>query len=283
VVEASTKNMTDVGDQHESKTRIKYKEIEYETPDSFSDGGKFNEVDKAIEHAIQMITMGADIVDIGGESTRPGSADVNQQEELDRVVPVIEKLSGIISAPISIDTYKAKVAEKALESGADIVNDVWGLQREPDIAKVAAEHGAPVIAMHNQVGTEYAMDIIESMKCFFDKTIEIALQAGVKEESIILDPAIGFGKTPEQNIYVMSKLDEIKAMGYPILLGTSRKSMIGKILDLRSDQRVEGTIATTIIGIMTGVEMVRVHDITENLRAALVADAIIRGYEPWIE
>lgn len=251
------------------------------TPDSFSDGGKFNETTRAVDHAIKMIGDGADIIDIGGESTRPGSAEVSQQEEIDRVVPVIEALSQHIKAPISIDTYKAKVAELALKSGADMVNDVWGLQREPDIAKVAAEHDVPVFAMHNQVGTEYEIDIIESMKFFFDKTIEIALKAGISEKKIILDPGIGFGKTPIQNIHVMSRLDEIKALGYPILLGTSRKSMIGKILDLPSDQRVEGTVATTVIGIMTGVEVVRVHDITENLRAALVADAIIRGYEPW--
>jgi len=251
------------------------------TPDSFSDGGKFNETTRAVDHAIKMIHEGADIIDIGGESTRPGSAEVSQQEEIDRVVPVIEALNQHIKAPISIDTYKAKVAELALKSGADMVNDVWGLQREPDIAKVAAEHDVPVFAMHNQVGTEYEIDIIESMKFFFDKTIEIALKAGISEKKIILDPGIGFGKTPIQNIHVMSRLDEIKALGYPILLGTSRKSMIGKILDLPSDKRVEGTVATTVIGIMTGVEVVRVHDITENLRAALVADAIIRGYEPW--
>jgi len=251
------------------------------TPDSFSDGGKFNETTRAVDHAIKMIHEGADIIDIGGESTRPGSAEVSQQEEIDRVVPVIEALNQHIKAPISIDTYKSKVAELALKSGADMVNDVWGLQREPDIAKVVAEHDVPVFAMHNQVGTEYEIDIIESMKFFFDKTIEIALKAGISEKKIILDPGIGFGKTPIQNIHVMSRLDEIKALGYPILLGTSRKSMIGKILDLPSDKRVEGTVATTVIGIMTGVEVVRVHDITENLRAALVADAIIRGYEPW--
>lgn len=251
------------------------------TPDSFSDGGKYTELDRAVSHALEMVSDGADIIDVGGESTRPGSDEVGEREELNRVIPVIQELRKHIQCPISVDSYKAKVADEALTNGADIINDVWGLQKEPDIAKVAAEHGVPVVAMHNQIGTDYDGDILESMQRFFDKTIEIALKAGVKEDYLILDPGIGFGKTPIQNIHVMSRLDELKAMGYPILLGTSRKSMIGKILDLQSDERVEGTVATTVIGVVAGVEIVRVHDITENLRAALVADSIIRGYEPW--
>ncbi len=253
------------------------------TPDSFSDGGDFVDVDKALIHAKTMVDEGADIIDVGGESTRPGSVKVMELEEIQRTKPVVSALVSAVDCPISIDTYKAKVAEVALKAGAHMVNDVWGLQKEPDIARVAAEFGVPVIAMHNQVGSHYEVDIVESMKSFFSKTIEIALKAGIKDEHIILDPGIGFGKTPEQNIRLMSRIFELKALGYPLLLGTSRKSMLGKILDLPPKERVEGTVATTTMGIMQGVDIVRVHDVKENLRAALVTDAIVRGYEPWIK
>lgn len=248
------------------------------TPDSFSDGGRFNEVEAGIEHAVKMVKEGADIIDVGGESTRPGAKEVTLEDELDRVVPLIKGIRENVNVPISIDTYKARVAEAALEAGANIVNDVWGLQREPEIAKVAARAGAPVIAMHNQKGSHYDEDIIEAMKKFFKKSIQIALDAGVPKEHIILDPGIGFGKTPEQNVIVMGRLHELHDLGYPILLGTSRKSMIGKILDLPSDERVEGTIATNVVGVMAGMEIVRVHDVKENLRAVKVADAIVRGW-----
>ncbi len=248
------------------------------TPDSFSDGGRFNEVEAGVKHALQMVEEGADIIDVGGESTRPGAAEVTREDELKRVVPLIENIRKEVSVPISIDTYKAHVAEAALKAGANIVNDVWGLQREPDIAKVAAKAGAPVIAMHNQVGTEYSEDIIESMIKFFKKSIQIALDAGVPKEHIILDPGIGFGKTSEQNVIVMGRLQELHVLGYPILLGTSRKSMIGKILDLPSAERVEGTIATNVLGVLVGMEIIRVHDVKENLRAVKVADAIVRGW-----
>lgn len=248
------------------------------TPDSFSDGGQFNEVKAGIEHAIKMIEEGADIIDVGGESTRPGAKEVTLEDELQRVVPLIKGIRENVNVPISIDTYKAKVAEAALQAGANMVNDVWGLQREPEIAKVAARAGAPVIAMHNQKGTHYDEDIIESMRKFFKKSIQIALDAGVPKEHIILDPGIGFGKTSEQNVVVMGRLHELHDLGYPILLGTSRKSMIGKILDLPSDERVEGTIATNVVGVMAGMEIVRVHDVKENLRAVKVADAIVRGW-----
>ncbi|WP_430886596.1 dihydropteroate synthase [Fusibacter sp. JL216-2] len=248
------------------------------TPDSFSDGGQFNEVKAGIEHAIEMVEEGADIIDVGGESTRPGAKEVTLEDELERVVPLIKGIRENVNVPISIDTYKAKVAEAALQAGANMVNDVWGLQREPEIAKVAARAGAPVIAMHNQKGTHYDEDIIESMRKFFKKSIQIALDAGVPKEHIILDPGIGFGKTSEQNVVVMGRLHELHDLGYPILLGTSRKSMIGKILDLPSDERVEGTIATNVVGVMAGMEIVRVHDVKENLRAVKVADAIVRGW-----
>lgn len=248
------------------------------TPDSFSDGGRFNEVEAGVKHAVEMVEEGADIIDVGGESTRPGAEEVTLDDELARVVPLIEGIRKSVDVPISIDTYKARVAEAALAAGANIVNDVWGLQREPEIAKVAAKAGAPVIAMHNQKGTHYDEDIIEAMIKFFEKSIQIALDAGVPKEHIILDPGIGFGKTPEQNVVVMGRLHELHVLGYPILLGTSRKSMIGKILDLPSDERVEGTIATNVLGVMAGMEIVRVHDVKENLRAVKVADAIVRGW-----
>lgn len=265
--------------KHEMKlgTRTYIMGILNVTPDSFSDGGKYNGVDAALKHAKDMILEGADIIDVGGESTRPGSSEVGAAEELERVLPVVERLVKEIDVLISVDTYKAAVAEKALEAGAHIINDIWGLQREPEIAAVAAKYNAPVIMMHNQNGTDYEKDIMEEMCDFFKKSIEIALKAGVKKENIILDPGIGFGKTPEQNMIVMSRLGELNDLGYPILLGTSRKSMIGKILDLPAEERTEGTVATTVMGIMQGIDIVRVHDIKENFRAAKVTDAIVRS------
>jgi len=247
------------------------------TPDSFSDGGEYTNVDIAVKHAQDMILEGADIIDVGGESTRPGSTEVDAAEEIERVLPVVERLVKETDVLISVDTYKAAVAEKVLEAGAHIINDVWGLQREPDIASVAAKYGAPVIIMHNQNGTNYEKDIMKEICDFFKKSIEIALKAGIKKENIVLDPGIGFGKTPEQNMIVMARLGELNDLGYPILLGTSRKSMIGKILDLPAKERVEGTVATTVMGIMQGIDIVRVHDIKENLRAAKVTDAIVRS------
>ncbi|WP_459195520.1 dihydropteroate synthase [Wukongibacter baidiensis] len=246
------------------------------TPDSFSDGGDFTSVDIAVNHAKEMVLEGADIIDIGGESTRPGAAEVGAEDELERVLPVVERLVKEIDVPISVDTYKATVAESVLKAGAHIINDVWGLQRDPDIASVVAKYNVPVIMMHNQNGTDYDKDIMEEICNFFKKSIDIALNAGIKKENIILDPGIGFGKTPEQNMVVMARLGELNDLGYPILLGTSRKSMIGKILDLPPKERVDGTVATTVMGIMQGIDIVRVHDITENLRAAKVTDAIVR-------
>ncbi|QZY54814.1 dihydropteroate synthase [Crassaminicella profunda] len=253
------------------------------TPDSFSDGGKFTNVEKAVFHAKEMIHDGADIIDIGGESTRPGHQEVSPEEELNRVLPVIEKLVKEIKVPLSVDTTKSAVAEKVLQAGAHMINDVWGLQRDPHLAKIIAKYHVPVVIMHNQVGTEYDEDIMESIKIFLNKSIGIALAAGIKKENIILDPGIGFGKTPEQNIHVMSRLHELNHLGYPILLGTSRKSMIGKILDLPATERVEGTVATSVMGVMHGMDILRVHDVKENIRAVKVADAIVRGTTPWIK
>lgn len=249
------------------------------TPDSFSDGGDHNNIDQAVAFALDMIAEGVDIIDIGGESTRPGSAEVTLEEELDRVIPVIRALVSHpeVQVPISVDTYKAEVARQALEAGAHIINDVWGLQREPEIAKVAAAYGAPVIAMHNQIGTHYDGDLVDALKVFFEKTIQIAKEAGIPDQHLILDPGIGFGKTAAQNIELMGRLTELHALGYPILLGTSRKSMIGQILDLPPKERVEGTVATNVLGVAQGVEMIRVHDIQAHVRAIKVTDAIVRS------
>lgn len=244
------------------------------TPDSFSDGGKFNRLDDAVERAQRLVADGAGIIDIGGESTRPGHEPVSHEEESARVVPVIERLVKTIDTPISIDTFKAKTAENALQAGATIINDVWGAKADPEITAVAKSFNAPIILMHNQDDPDYD-DIIEDMKKSLSESIEIAKKNGVSDEKIILDPGVGFGKTLEQNLLVMRRLGELKTMGYPILLGTSRKSMIGKVLDLPVEERLEGTIATVCSGIQQGVEIVRVHDVKEINRAAKMMDAML--------
>jgi dihydropteroate synthase len=249
------------------------------TPDSFSDGGDFVDIEAAISHAKQMVQDGADIIDIGGESTRPGSQELGEEDELKRIIPIIERLSKEIDVPISIDTYKAIVAEKAILAGALIVNDIWGMQKDPKMAQIIAKYQVPVIIMHNQLGTEYSRDIMEEMCIFLRHSIDLGLQAGIKLENMILDPGIGFGKTPEQNVIVMARLGELNDLGCAVLLGTSRKSFIGKILDLVPKERVEGTVATTVMGIVQGADIVRVHDVKENLRAAKVTDAIVRGWK----
>lgn len=246
------------------------------TPDSFSDGGNYVDVDRAVLHAKQMIADGADIIDIGGESTRPGAQEVTADEEIARVLPVVERLIKEVDAPISVDTYKSEVAEVVLKAGAHMINDVWGLQRDLNMAKVLAKYEIPIVVMHNQIGNNYEKDIVESVSEFLRESIRIALEAGIKEENIVLDPGIGFGKNPEQNMHVMARLGEFNELGYPILLGTSRKSMIGKILDLPPEERVEGTLATSVMGIIQGVDILRVHDIKENIRTAKVTDAIVR-------
>lgn len=247
------------------------------TPDSFSDGGRYNNLDSALEQAKKMVEDGVDIIDIGGESTRPGHTQISVEEEIGRVVPVIEMLSKELDIIISIDTYKYQVAEAALKAGAHIINDIWGLQYDNgEMAKLAAEYNVPVIAMHNQNGTEYSEDIILSMRKFFERTYEISDRYGISRDNIILDPGIGFGKEMEENIEVLARLEELRDMGR-ILLGTSKKRFIGTILGgLSTDERVEGTVATTVIGIGKGVDIVRVHNVLENKRAALVADRIYR-------
>ncbi|MGK4199152.1 dihydropteroate synthase [Fusobacterium sp. HC1336] len=246
------------------------------TPDSFSDGGKHNGLEEAIKHAQKMIDEGADIIDIGGESTRPGHTQISDDEEIARVVPVIKKVVEL-GAIVSIDTYKYRVAEAAFEAGAHILNDIWGLQYDNgEMAKVVKKYNVPVIAMHNQVEKEYEKDIILSIKEFFKKTYDIAHKNGILRESVILDPGIGFGKGIDENLEVLSRLEELREEGR-ILLGASRKRFIGTILnDLPPQERVEGTVATTVIGIEKGVDIVRVHDVLANKRAAMVADRIVR-------
>lgn len=246
------------------------------TPDSFSDGGQFNDLERALAHARQMVAEGADIIDIGAESTRPGHEPVNEEEELRRLLPVLEALVQELKVPVSIDTYKSKVARAALETGAQIINDIWGFKKDPRLPEVVAGYpGVPVIIMHNQEGTAYR-DLLGDLLKSLRESIKIAEDAGINDEQIVVDPGIGFGKDLEQNLEVMRRLEELKVLGLPVLLGTSRKSMIGKTLDLPVEQRVEGTAATVALGIAKGVELVRVHDVREMTRVARMTDAMVR-------
>jgi dihydropteroate synthase len=222
-----------------------------------------------------MIEAGAEIIDIGGESTRPNHEPVAEEEEIKRIIPVIQALSKEINVPISVDTYKGKVAELAIKAGAALINDVWGFKKDPYIAEVAGKYQVPCCLMHNGDNTNYD-DLMKDINRDLLESINIALKAGVKKENIILDPGIGFAKTHEQNLETMAKLDQIKALGYPVLLGTSRKRMIGNTLNLPVEERVEGTIATTVIGIEKRCDIIRVHDVKENKRASIMADAIYR-------
>jgi dihydropteroate synthase len=245
------------------------------TPDSFSDGGKYYWIDDAVNKAREMILNGADIIDVGGESTRPGFVPVEPIEEIRRVVPIIERLVSEFNIPISVDTSKSIVAKEALKAGAHIINDIWGLQADDNMAYVAAEHGAGVVMMHNSQNKEYTNLMTEIIQ-FLQQSIKIGEQAGINRNSMAIDPGIGFGKTMDHNLLVMKKLEQLGALELPILLGTSRKSFIGNVLDLPIDQRVEGTGATVAIGIAYGADIVRVHDVKEMARTARMADAIIR-------
>lgn len=244
------------------------------TPDSFSDGGHFNEIEAAIHHAKEMIAQGADMIDIGGESTRPGATPVSVEEEIARVIPIIKAVRAAVDVPISIDTYKAPVAKQALEAGADIINDIWGAKKDPEIAAVAAQHEAPIILMHNRKDRLYH-DLMADIVRDLQESIAIAHRAGVSDDKIILDPGIGFVKTYEQNLGVMRELDTITGLGYPVLLGTSRKSLIAKTLDLPPNDRVEGTGATVCLGIERGCQMIRVHDVKQMARMAKMMDAML--------
>ena len=244
------------------------------TPDSFSDGGEFIDDMSAINHAKEMAEQGADIIDIGGESTRPGAVKVEEEEELRRVIEPLKAVRSAVELPISIDTYKAKVAEKAIENGADIINDVWGAKADPDMAYVAAHYDVPIILMHNREKAEYE-NLMDDMVRDLEKSIELCVRAGVKDNRIILDPGIGFGKTYEHNVLVMRHLEKITKIGYPILLGTSRKSLVSRTLNLPVNQRVEGTGATVCFGINKGAGIVRVHDVLEMHRMVKMMDVMI--------
>ncbi|MFA4967595.1 MAG: dihydropteroate synthase [Candidatus Margulisiibacteriota bacterium] len=256
------------------------------TPDSFSDGGKFLDADSAISHADRMIKEGADIIDVGGESTRPGAASVPAKIEMDRIIPVIRALSKrkII---ISVDTRKASVAEAAVKAGAHIINDISGLRHDKKMARVAAKYGVPVVVMHIK-GTPKTMqfltnyeDIMMELIDYFEKSIEIAENAGILRNQIIIDPGFGFGKTPEQNLEIIKHLRELKVLGSPILIGTSRKSTIGKVLDLPAGQRIEGTAATVSVAILNGADIIRVHDVDQMKKVVKMTDAIARGKIKW--
>ena len=242
------------------------------TPDSFSDGGRFNNIDSALRHAEEMIKDGADIIDIGGESTRPGHEVITDQEEIARVTPVIEAVKRNFDIPVSIDTYKGAVTEAALQAGADLVNDIWGFKHDYKVAELTAKYDAACCLMHNRNEANYSdfqTDFIKDMQ----ECLQIAKKAKVSEEKIILDPGVGFGKTYEMNLEIINHLEIMKQLGYPILLGTSRKSVIGLTLDLPTDQRLEGTLATTVMGVMKGCSFVRVHDIKENYRIIKMTEA----------
>ncbi len=246
------------------------------TPDSFSGDGLGGDVEATVARARQMVAEGADILDIGGESTRPGHVPVSAEEELARVLPALRAVAAAVPVPISIDTYKPEVAEAALAAGAHMLNDIWGLQRHPQLATVAARAQVPVVVMHNQEGTDYR-DLMGDVVRFLRRSVEIAVTAGIPEENVIVDPGIGFGKRREHNLEVMARLAELRTLGRPILLGTSRKSTIGYVLGTPPDQRLEGTAATVALGIANGADIVRVHDVREMARVARMADAVARG------
>ncbi len=246
------------------------------TPDSFSDGGRFNSMDKALFHAKEMISEGVDIIDVGGESTRPGHTMISDEEEISRVVPVIERLKSEFDVPISLDTYKGKVAKAGIEAGADLINDVWGLKYDDILAGVIAEYGVPCCLMHNRNNTDYH-DFIAEVKEDLQQTIDIAKAAGIEDEKIILDPGIGFGKKYEHNLVMLNNLEVLHCFNYPLLLGASRKRFIGTILDAEVDDRAVGTAATTVVAVMKNYAFVRVHDVKINLQALKVAEAIKRS------
>jgi len=245
------------------------------SPDSFSGDG-LSTVDAAVAQAHRFAAEGADILDVGGESTRPKSEPISIDEELRRVIPVLERLNGKIELPLSVDTYKYEVALQALGAGADMLNDIWGLKQEPRLAKLAAERGVPIILMSNQRENP-VKDIVPDVISDLKRAVDLSLDAGVAWQNIIIDPGIGFGKTLEQNLELVNRLDELKVLGRPILLGTSRKSMIGLTLDLPAEERLEGTAATVAIGISKGADIVRVHDVKQMVRVARMSDAVVRS------
>lgn len=245
------------------------------TPDSFSDGGKFNNIDAAMRQVEKMVDEGADIIDVGGESARPGYTVISSQEEIDRVVPVIEKIKSQFDVPVSIDSYKSAVASAAVEAGADLINDIWGLKRDPMMGKTVAKYDCPCCLMHNRAKAEYT-DFLKEVFIDLKETIRLALESGISQDKIILDPGVGFAKSYEQNLDVLKYLEDFHQFGYPMLLATSRKSVIGNTLNLPVDERVEGTIVTTVMAAMKHYSFVRVHDVKENKRAIQMTEAIMK-------
>lgn len=247
------------------------------TPDSFSDGGRWNDEERAKAHVADMIREGAAIIDVGGESTRPGHVPISAEEEIGRVVPVIRMIKETFDIPVSIDSYKSQVVEAALDAGADLVNDIWGFKHDRRVAELTARRGVPCCLMHNRKEAVYD-DFMEEVLRDLKESAEIALAAGVRPDQIILDPGIGFGKTYEHNLILTNHLEELSRLGYPILFAASRKSMIGLTLDLPSDQRLEGTLVTTVFAVLRGASFIRVHDVKENMRAIRMAQAIMRAH-----
>jgi len=245
------------------------------TPDSFFDGGSYSTVEQAVRQAKKLVNEGADIIEVGGESSRPGFIPVEMQVELDRVIPVIQALRDEIDVPIAVDTYKSTVAEAALQNGAALINDIFGFKKDPELAKICAKYNAVCCAMHNRDNTDYRHflpDVIADLK----ESVELLAAAGVNSDNVIIDPGVGFAKSAEQNVEVIRNLSFFSALPYPILLGTSRKSFMGKLLGLPIEDRLEATVATTVFAITQGCDFIRVHDVLANKRAAMMADEIVR-------
>lgn len=246
------------------------------TPDSFSDGGRYNNPDAALFRVEDMIKEGADIIDVGGESTRPGYEQITVEEEIKRVVPIIEQIKKRFDIPVSLDTYKADVAKAGIEAGADLINDIWGLKADENMAKIIADADVSCCLMHNRKETVYG-DYIQDVLSDLEESLILARNAGIANDKIILDPGIGFAKTYEQNLELLNKLEVLHSFGYPVLLGTSRKSVIGLTLNIPAEERVSGTLTTTVMAVMKGCSFVRVHDIKENVQAIKMAEAILHA------
>lgn len=246
------------------------------TPDSFSDGGKWTGRDKALKHVENMLEDGMELLDIGGESTRPGYTQISEAEEIERVAPVIEAVKQRFDVPVSLDTYKSKVAHAGIVAGADMINDIWGLKYDDNMAKVIAESGVACCLMHNRKEPDYR-DYLQEVKADLAESVRLAKNAGIAENKIILDPGVGFGKSYDNNLEIINSLESLKELGYPLLLGTSRKSVIGLALDLPVEERLEGTLVTTVFAVLQGCSFVRVHDVKENVRAIRMAEAILQG------
>lgn len=245
------------------------------TPDSFSDGGRWNDMDRALFHVEEMLKEGMDILDIGGESTRPGYTLLSDEEEISRIAPVIEAVKARFDVPVSLDTYKGEVARAGILAGADLINDIWGLKYDDKIARVISESNLPCCLMHNRKEASY-QDFMQEVAADLAETIRLAEKAGIRDDKIILDPGVGFGKTYEQNLEIINSMEELKIFGYPLLLGCSRKSVIGLTLDLPTEERLEGTLVTTVMAVMKNCMFVRVHDVKENVRAIRMTEAILQ-------